>query len=310
MTDVLSDILETIHLKATIYFRTDFSAPWAVTMPAFERVARFHLILRGRCHVTLVPDRTFDLDVGDLILIPSGKTHVLADSAGRQPIPLDQAITEAGYDGRGPFRIGAADPHAATQMICGHFAITQGGDHPLLRALPEAVVVTASERAGHPLLDETLQLLVRRAFAEGLGAAAAIKRLSEVLFIEAVRASMERNPELTKIMQAMTDQHIGRALELVHTMPSDPWSVDSLAKSIGMSRSRFAERFTDLVGMAPMTYLAEWRMQKALARLFQANVGIKEIATEAGYQSTASFTRAFTQRFGAPPKAYRAKHSG
>lgn len=166
--------------------------------------------------------------------------------------------------------------------------------------------MTAGDRARHPLLDEALRLVARRVFTEGLGSTAAITRLSEVFFIEAVRASVAQSPELARVLGGMTDPYIGRALELVHKAPADPWSVESLATAIGMSRSRFAERFAELVGMAPIAYISEWRLQKALAQLTETQASIKEVARDAGYQSPAAFTRAFSQRFGVPPTNYRA----
>ena len=305
MKDVLSDIFETIRLRGTLYFRTDYSPPWAITVPAYSQAARFHLVIQGRCHIGLASGLSINLGPGDLVLIPRGQQHVLADSVGRTPAPLERVVQESGYDGAGAFVIGKGDPQAATQMVCGHLGFSQGADHPLLRALPNLMVMTQADRARHPLLDELLRLVARRAFTDGLGAAASIARLSEVFFIEAVRVSMEHHPPLAQIMNAMTDLQIGRALELVHKAPGDPWSVHSLAKAIGMSRSRFAERFAELVGMAPMAYVTEWRLQKALKRLCEKEVSVKEIATQAGYQSAAAFTRAFAQRFGVPPTEYR-----
>ncbi|HUS95528.1 MAG TPA: cupin domain-containing protein, partial [Hyphomicrobiaceae bacterium] len=195
MNDVLSDIFETIRLRATLYFRTDYSPPWAVTVPAYKQAARFHLVIQGRCHVGLPSGRAVDLGPGDLILIPRGHEHTLADSPGRAPAPLERVIEESGYDGRGVFVVGTGNSQAATQMVCGHLGFTQGADHPLLRALPEVIVMTAGDRARQPLLDETLRLVARRAFTEGPGSTAAIARLSEVFFIEAVRGSIAQSPE-------------------------------------------------------------------------------------------------------------------
>lgn len=305
MKDVLSDIFETIRLRATLYFRTDFSPPWAVTVPAFAQAARFHLVVQGRCHVGLPSGRGIDLMAGDLILISRGYEHTLSDRAGRKPLALERVVAESGYDGRGAFVVGAGDPQATTQMVCGHLGFSRGADHPMLRALPEAIVMTAGDRARHPLLDETLRLVARRAFTEELGSAAAITRLSEVFFIETLRAAIAQSPQLARILGAMTDPQIGRALELAHNSPADPWSVESLAAATGMSRSRFAQRFTALVGMAPMAYLGEWRLQKALARLAETQVSVKAVAHGVGYRSPAAFTRAFVQRFGAPPSDYR-----
>jgi AraC family transcriptional regulator, activator of mtrCDE len=305
MIDILSDIFETIRLRGTLYFRTDYSPPWAITVPAYAQAARFHLVIQGRCHVRLASGRDADLGPGDVVLIPRGQGHVLADSAGRTPAPLEQIIQESGFDGKGAFVIGKGDPQAATRMVCGHLGFSQGADHPLLGALPEALVMTQTDRDRHPLLDESLRLVARRALTDEPGTAASISRLSEVFFIEAVRASIEHHPALARVMNAMTDSQIGRALELVHEAPGDSWSVDRLAKAIGMSRSRFAERFTELVGVTPMAYVTEWRLQKALARLGRKEVSIKEIAAQAGYQSSAAFTRAFAQRFGVSPTEYR-----
>jgi AraC family transcriptional regulator, activator of mtrCDE len=305
MIDVLSDIFETIRLRGTLYFRTHFSAPWATTVPAYAQAARFHLVVQGRCHVALGSGTTFDLGPGDLILIARGQAHVLADSPGRIPAPLEDVVKASGFDGAGVFVVGGGEPRAATQMVCGHLGFLHGADHPLLRALPDAMVLTQSDRARHPMLDETLRLVARRAFADGPGAGASIARLSEVFFIEAIRAAMDHHPELARVLAAMSDSQIGRALALVHKAPGDAWSVESLANAIGMSRSRFAERFTELVQMAPMAYVAEWRLQKALTRLTQSEASVKEIAAEVGYQSPAAFTRAFAQRFGAPPTEYR-----
>lgn len=305
MSDILSDIFETIRLRGALYFRTDYSAPWAVTVPLLSNAARFHLVIQGRCHVELASGRSVDLGPGDLILIPRGLPHVLADQPGRAPAPLERVIQESGYDGRGTFILGKGDPAAATQMVCGHLGFAEGADHPLLRALPEVIVMSPADRARNSLLDETLRLMVRRVFTDGLGKSAAITRLSEVFFIESIRASVEQCPELARIIAAMTDVHVGRALELIHQAPGRAWTVESLALEVGMSRSRFAERFSDLVGDGPMGYLADWRLQQALALLAKPRASVQEIAAKVGYQSPAAFTRAFTQKFGAPPSEFR-----
>jgi AraC-like DNA-binding protein len=307
MSDVLSDIFETIRLRTTLYFRTAFSPPWAVTVPAFSQAARFHLMVQGRCHVALTSGRKEDIGPGDLILIPRGQEHVLADRADRRPAPLERVIRESGYDGRGAFALGEGDPEASTQMVCGHLGFTEGADHPLLRMLPEAIVMTQADRARHALLDDTLRLVVRRVFEDGLGASAAISRLSEVFFIEALRASIDQSPDLARILEGMTDPQIGRAIELIHRDSGKSWTVETLAQEVGMSRSRLAERFSELMGVGPIAYLADWRLQRALLLLAQPRINVREVAANVGYQSAAAFTRAFTQKFGASPSNYRTR---
>lgn len=306
--DVLSDIFDTIRLKGTFYFRTDFTPPWAITVPVYAQAARFHLVVQGRCHISLTSGRNVDAGPGDLVVIPGGREHMLADRSGRRPAPLEQIVKDAGFNGTGAFVVGHRDPAASTQLVCGHLTFRHGADHVLLRALPDLIVVRPADRARHPLLDEALRVVARCAMSNALGSAASIARLSEMIFIEIIRASVDQSPDLRQILAAMTDEHIGRALMRVHSAPSETLTVETLAESAGMSRSRFAERFAELIGQPPMAYVAEWRLQKALAHLVESDASIKEIAGRVGYRSAAAFTRAFTHRFGTQPTACRVQH--
>jgi len=130
--------------------------------------------------VSLPSGSNIVLEPGDVVLIPRGRGHVLADRLGRAPAPLERVIQESGYDGRGAFVIGKSDPQATTQMVCGHLGFSQGADHPLLGALPEVILITQADRGRYPLLDESLRLVARRALSDDVGAAASIARLSEV----------------------------------------------------------------------------------------------------------------------------------
>lgn len=306
--DVLDDIFDTLDLKGALYFRTDFSAPWAVTVPELDGAARFHLVVQGACHLSFGSGDGLLLGPGDLVLIPGGAPHVIADRGGRDAAPLETVLADSGYDGRGLLIVGDGDDHAATQMVCGHFAFRRGADHPLLRALPEHLLTTAADRAREPLLDEMLRLIARRIFAEGLGSAAAVTRMSEIVFIELLRAGIGRSPALIGVMDAFRDAQIGRALELIHDRPGEAWSVARLASQVGMSRSRFADRFSELLGLGPMSYLADWRLQKALPLLDDARSSVQQVAIEVGYRSPAAFTRAFAGKFGLSPREYRQNH--
>ena len=145
--DVLNDVLDTLNLKGALYFRTDFSGPWGVTVPDLQQAARFHLVVQGRCHVSFASGASVDLGPGDIVLIPRGRSHVLADKVSRQAPPLETVLELSGYDGQGVLVVGERDPQASTQMVCGHFSFRKGADHPLLRALPEYLVTTTGMRA-------------------------------------------------------------------------------------------------------------------------------------------------------------------
>lgn len=305
--DILNDILDTLDLKGALYFRTEFTPPWAVTVPELHQAARFHLVVQGVCHVRFESGAHVVLNAGDLILIPKGRLHILSDNESREPASLEQIYQQTGYSGEGVLAIGEHDPAASTQMLCGHFEFRDGADHPLLRSLPEYILTTSVTRAKEQWLDDILRLIGRRMFSEEAGSPAAVRRLSEIVFIELLRIGIGQSDELAGLLGALSDKQIGQALRLVHAEPAHPWSVASLAQRIGMSRSRFAERFNRLVGMGPMAYLTDWRLQKALMLLTDTRLSIQEIAFESGYQSPAAFTRAFAGKFGDAPSDYRKK---
>ena len=303
--DVLSDILDLLQLKGTLYFRTAFTPPWSVAVPEYSRAARFHIAAQGRCHAQ-IGDSEVVLDAGDLIVIPNGAAHILSDGSGRPPEALDDVLKETGYDGEGALVWGgSAASEGETKLICGHFDFAAGADHPLLRALPDYLHVTGEERARAAWLDEIVRLITRQVFAGTSGVGASVIRLSEALFIEVVRSCADRDPRLRGLVEAMEDPRIGRALGLMHRQPERSWSLDGLAREVGMSRSRFAERFNQLVGCGPMSYLLDIRLQAAMNLLSGGGEPVKRVAERVGYQSAAAFSRAFTQRFGYSPRDVR-----
>lgn len=305
LMDIFQDILETLNLKGTLYFRTDFSSPWAVKVPNFRQAARFHLLVQGRCHVTFPSGHAIELSAGDLVLIPAGISHILADQQGRDAPPLEKVLSDANYTGKGVLILGEGDQEASTQMICGHYDFRKGADHPLLRALPEFLLTTAGMRAKHPWLDDMLRLMTRRLFSGEKGSDAAVTRMSESIFIELLNIGVAQSDELKLVLNAFRDRHIANALELIHSRPEHGWTVQSLAKEVGMSRSRFAEKFNLLIGSGPMAYLGDWRIQKALSLLVQSHFSVQQVATQIGYQSPAAFTRAFSGKMGLSPTEYR-----
>ncbi len=303
--DVLNDIVDTFQLKGALYFRTDFTPPWAIAVPTYKTAARFHLVIQGRFYATLASGASVELNAGDMILIPDGAKHTISSSPHEQSAPLEKVIEDAGYSGDGVFTLGDGDPSASVQLLCGHFTFRAGADHPLLRALPEYLLVTSSVRAKYVWLDEVLRLIVRQIFAEPENSAATITRLSEVVFIETLRACTDQSPKLALIIGALKGRQIGEALLLMHERLDEQWSLEKLATNVGMSRSRFAEQFREAVGCGPMTYLTEWRIQKAINLLTASQLSVQQIAAKTGYQSPAAFTRAFSQKIGCSPKQYR-----
>lgn len=302
--DVLSEILDSVSLGGQVYFYTCFSPPWAVEVPESGRVVRFHLVLAGRCHVD-VRSRAFDLGAGDLILIPQGASHIVADSAGRSSSRLETVIADTGFTGEGCFIVGDRDDQAATRLLCGHLSFAPGSDHALLRALPPALIVTAQKLSDNFWLGHILDLIREQVASGRLGSETAIRRMAEVVFAESIRCCADQAPELERLVTAFADPRISRALSVMHRLPEHRWTVASLAHEAGMSRSRFAERFMELVGMSPLAYLTEWRLQRARTLLLRSRGQVKAVAGAVGYLSTAAFSRAFQSAFGRSPSEMR-----
>ena len=305
--DLIDDIMRTLALRGSLYFRTHFTAPWAVTVPDYQQAARFHLVIQGTCYVAIDGAAPICLGPGDMALISKGRQHVLSAAGATEAAALETVLEDAGYDGNGVLVVGDGAPNAATQMVCGHFNFRPQAEHPLLGSLPDLVHLRVADRSAAPWLDDTLRLITRRMFAGELGAAATVARLSEIVFIEILRSNLVESDGLQRIVAGMKDRQIGQALSAMHNDPAAPWTLENLAQLVGMSRSRFSDRFTHLMGVSAMAYLTSWRLQKSLEMLDQHQFSIQEISNRAGYQSAAAFSRAFSSRFELSPKAYRAQ---
>lgn len=303
--DVLADIFDTIQLKGTFYFRTHFSPPWGTTVPRHGRAARFHYVVRGGSWIRTEGQDPLQLAAGDFVLVPGGASHVLTDQPIRNAPLLETVMESAGYQGEAVLAIGRGDPSAATQLVCGHLTFSEGADHAILRALPAIVRISAERRVKRIWFNEVLGLLVRQVFKEEPGALAVVTRLSEILFIEAIRLASDDAPELKRLLEGFADARIGRAIALIHKEPARAWTVENLAREVGMSRTRFAAGFQDLIGMGPVSYLIEWRLQRAAVALRTSRRTVAEIAYASGYSSQAAFARTFRERFGRSPKAFR-----
>lgn len=302
--DLVDEIFQTLQLQGLLYFRTDFSGPWGVTVPELNEAARFHFVLSGKCFVR-IQEVEVELRPGDLILIPAGMSHTLSDSNKRSCPQLERVLQQAGYSGQGVLRLGHHDDTAATKMLCGHFSFRLGASHPLLASLPTHIHVSSLQRAQNPILDDILRLLARCMVTPEQGSDAALTRLAEIVFLETIKTGATESDALRNILTAFKDGKVSHALRLIHTRPEENWTVERLAQQVAMSRSRFAERFSVLMGLGPMAYLADWRLQKAIQQLQVSQYSIQEIASVTGYNSPSAFTRAFTEKFGVSPSQYR-----
>lgn len=319
--DVLSDVLAAVHLTGAVFLDMELRAQWSyitaparaiadVLMPDADHVIPYHLVTEGSCYARLLDGEPVELRAGEVVLFPAGDRHVLA-TASRAALRLKPVeITGESLHGlltRGdvtPFKHGRSG--RATRITCGFLACDRRLAEPMLLSLPRLLKVSVRERGAAAWVQSSISHSVAESRSSRPGAAIVLARLSEVLFAEAIRCYMDEIPPgNTGWLAALRDRYVGRTLSLLHAQPGYAWTVDELATRVALSRSALAQRFSALIGMPPMQYLAHWRIALAATRLRQSHVPIIRIAAEVGYESEGAFNRAFKRQLGLPPAAWR-----
>ena len=312
--DALSDLLRVVGLTGGVFMDAEFTEPWLVSgfvgpeacsafMAPPEKVIAFHYVIEGGFGVELPDGTRIAVGSGEAILLPHNNLHLFGTD-----FALDAAAAGALVQQPGALsiaRIQHGGGGAATRMICG-FMGGSANLAPVLSGLPDFLLIPLSELPSGQWIGQTFThaaAMLRRGVA---GTQASLSKVSELLFIEALRHHMEAMPDdQLGWLAAVRDPAIGRTLALIHTQLDLPWTTGRLAKEAGMSRSAFADRFTALVGMPPMGYVINWRMQVAQQKLRDTNLAIIQVALATGYDSEAAFSRAFKREVGVPPASWR-----
>jgi AraC-like DNA-binding protein len=306
--DPLGEALHFFRMRGYVYCRSEFSAPWGISLRPMQRHLWFHILTSGGCRLEAEGAEPVFLRAGDIALVPHGEGHRLR-SHPRVPVPwVDELDREYVSDRYEILRHGGGGER--TEMMC--CAVTM--DHPagrnLVALLPQFIHVKSG--AGPPSaewLRSTLELMSAEAGDLRPGGETVVTRLADILLVQAIRSWLESDPAAQSgWLGALRDQQIGRAIALIQQDPARDWTVSSLAREIAMSRSSFAARFTQLVGEPAMQYLARWRMHVAVSSLQEEGATVAELALRLGYRSEAAFSRAFKRVIGVPPGAVK-RHS-
>jgi AraC-like DNA-binding protein len=299
--DPLGEALHFLRVTGSFYCRSELTAPWGLTMPAWQGCLWFHIVTAGRCRLEVDGAEPRMLQPGDLALVPHGQGHVLG--SGPDVITPDVMGLEHEFQNRyAILRHGGGG--AATTLVCGAVRLDHPAAHLILPLLPMVIHVEPSGSPQAEWMQSTLRLVAAEAAEMRPGGEAVITRLSDILVIQALRAWIETDPAAQRgWLGALRDRQIGRAITLIHRDPARAWTVASLANELAMSRSAFAARFTELVDEPAMHYVTRWRMQTARTLLAEDGVTVAEIASRLGYQSEAAFSRAFKRITGTPPSA-------
>jgi AraC-like DNA-binding protein len=306
--DPLSAVLRDLRLSGVGYGRCELTRPWGIDLPREKEVARFHFVAAGSCWLQAPARKWTELGTGDVVLLPHGAGHALASQARGPTTPLDELPREE--IGDRTYRVEAGGGGTATLLVCCSVRFEEPAVHPLLELMPPVLHVRAGH-TGDAVLPSLLDAMAEEVTTLRVGAATVMTRLADVVITRMLRAWVEsRTGDTTGWLAAIRDPRIGRALAAIHQRPGEPWSVESLAEIARVSRSVFSERFTSVVGMSPARYVARWRMHLASVWLEDDRLTVSEAAARLGYESEASFSRAFKRFVGRPPSALRRREDG
>jgi AraC-like DNA-binding protein len=300
--DALSDVLQDLRLSGAAYCRAELSAPWGLEF-APERGAVFHFVAEGSAWLERPSSDPLRLEPGDLVLLPRGVGHALVDRPSRPTKRLHEV--ERVRVGANTYRLREGGAGERALLVCCEVRFEEPTLHPLLDLMPEVLLVRRGVDED-PSLAPLLEAMAAEVAAQRVGAATVMTRLADIVITRLVRGWVEaRADDGASRLAALRDPQIGRAIAALHRRPAEAWSVDSLAAVAGLSRSRFSERFAQVVGVPPARYLARWRMHLAHVWLRQGRWTVSQVAARLGYDSEASFSRAFKRFVGVPPGTLR-----
>ncbi|HET9207538.1 MAG TPA: AraC family transcriptional regulator [Burkholderiaceae bacterium] len=313
--DALSEVLKVLHFNSAIFFKARFTAPWCLASPHAEAVTSgaeagrrllfYHFFVDGSCTVELDGLPPLQVRAGDIILFPHGDAHTMASSGARELGPLLDVRTLL-RDRPDELQLGGGGE--PTRVICGYLSCDPILCRPVLAALPRVLTVTLRDEKTD-WLERSFVYAVAEAAGTAPGGEGVLAKLSEVLVVETLRRYAAQMPEgQTGWLAGLRDRAVGKCLALMHEKPAHPWTIETLAREAGTSRSVLAERFAHYVGQSPMQYLGKWRMAIASNLLRRSASSLMQIALEVGYETDAAFSRAFKREFGMPPAAWRRQH--
>ena len=316
--EVLSEVFKAVQLNGALFYNAEFSAPWCAhsvdartvnshISPHSQHVIIFHLLTQGRGYANLEgDDRQLELNAGDILIVPSGDPHILGNGRPIKAVDRSQVLNQVLSQGLKVSRMGGGGE--LTKFVCGYLSCDPQLSRVFLGALPALFKVNIRDDPSGEWLEHSIRYSVDNVDASRPGCETVLAKLSEVLFVETLRRYIVNlPPEQTGWLAGVRDTEVGKALALLHRQPAHPWTIASLAKEVGISRTVLAERFRRYISETPIAYLTHWRLRLGAQMLTCTSSGVAQIGAEVGYESEASFNRAFKREFGLPPAQFRSR---
>ncbi len=297
--NVLSDVLDTLRFRGSIFFRSKLASPWGMSLQE-TKYPRFHIALSGSCFIGIdeANVEAINLREMDIVMLPHGEMHWIADKPGRKLTPSSQA-GEACELGVPLFQ----DGEITNKIICGLIDYDKEILHPILDSLPSSLHFSGIQH-NDPIW-MTVLLINSQMERTQINNASIIDRLTEVLFLQLLERQVIEEKELTGFFAALRNPRVHRALELIHANPQHPWSLDSLAERVNMSRATLNRQFKKTVGVPPMAYILNWRIIKAKHFLEHSSKSIDQISELVGFSTARTLTKSFLRHYGLTPSQLR-----
>lgn len=297
--DALSTVLEATRLNCIVYSNLPLAAPWGLDVVKDEN-SQFWRLVSGNCTIGSPDGSIIEMAEGDLVFVPHGSAHWIADKATslRMPSPEFVKARRAGipvFNSNGE----------VTTLVAGHFEFDYQPLHPFLKDLPPIIHIKQFGTENQLLLKQVTQLMLEELSNERPGSKVMLKCLSEIMFVNIIRAYLEQAAPGSGFLSALNDSRISKALKLIQDLPGNDWTLETLSAEVGMSRSVFFNQFKKFVRETPLSYLTNWRIRNAQKLLMTDNSNISEITMNVGYQSEAAFNRIFKAKTGKTPAVYR-----
>jgi AraC-like DNA-binding protein len=304
--EALETVLRSVRIGSSLLSRARYGEPWSVVTKGAP-FPILHAVVEGQCLLLRDGADSIELNAGDVVILPGGPPHVMASREALEPVPVPQLFASCSGTVR---HIEHGGSGARCGILCGTFHLDHEAGGWLLSMLPPVIHLRPADDVMNAFIDGTLRLLDAEVARDSNGSSAVVERLTDLLVLQALRSEAVAEEPMQGWLAAVRDERIGKALALIHASPGADWSATKLAARCGMSRSRFFERFSSLVGEPPKRYLSRWRANAAADLIRCEDLSNAAAAEAVGYGSEQAFTAAFRRHLGVSPAAYRRRFRG
>jgi AraC-like DNA-binding protein len=300
--DPLSETLSLLKLNNYVSGGFVVSAKVGFQFPRHPGI-KCYAAASGSCWLLLEgADEPVRIDEGDCVVLPQGLPFCLATdlSLPRVNFPCD-------IETRNPGDEILYDETGGCSIVGGHFPLTGSHSDMLLNSLPS--IVHIRREADKETIRWSLKRLREELRDPQPGGSLMAQQLAYMILLQALRLYLQEGAaEGVGLLFGLADPNMRMAITWMHDAPGDKWTLQGLANRLGMSRTVFAQKFKERVGLTSMEYLTRWRMLLASDRLKSSDDSVAAISSLLGYETESAFGRAFRRFWGCSPREHRRPH--